>query len=124
LGTKLRIDRTAMNLLVGHSVQGVNRSYIANLRLSVVRAAAQRIGDAIENPRECSSDDLALDTCLLSPTVKSMRTSASTSFQRSHWSGVAIKRSRQSLLSGLWTDCALREIDRLDPLGPRTLITL
>ena len=46
-----------MNLLVGHTVKGVNRSYIAKLRLSVLRAAARRIADEIENPQDPVGED-------------------------------------------------------------------
>jgi hypothetical protein len=51
VGTELGIDPTIMNLLVGHTVKGVDRHFIARLRLSVLRHAAQRIADEIENPQ-------------------------------------------------------------------------
>jgi hypothetical protein len=57
VGTELGIDPTIMNLLVGHTIKGVDKHYIAKLRLSVLRAAAQRIADEIENPQEMSGDD-------------------------------------------------------------------
>jgi hypothetical protein len=46
-----------MNLLVGHTVKGVDKSYVAKLRLSVLRAAAQRIADEIENPQDPAGED-------------------------------------------------------------------
>jgi hypothetical protein len=46
-----------MNLLVGHTVKGVGKSYVAKLRLSVLRAAAQRISDEIENPQDPVGED-------------------------------------------------------------------
>jgi hypothetical protein len=46
-----------MNLLVGHTIKGVDKHYIAKLRLSVLRAAAQRIADEIENPQDIAGDD-------------------------------------------------------------------
>jgi integrase len=52
VGTELGIDPTILNLLVGHSLRGVNKHYIANLRLSVLHAATQRISDEIDNPQE------------------------------------------------------------------------
>jgi hypothetical protein len=52
VGTELGIDPTIMNLLVGHSVKGVDAHYIAQIRLSVLRAAAQRIADEIDNPHD------------------------------------------------------------------------
>jgi hypothetical protein len=57
VGTELGIDPTIMNLLVGHTVKGVDKSYVAKLRLSVLRAAAQRISDEIENPQDPVGED-------------------------------------------------------------------
>jgi hypothetical protein len=52
VGTEPGIDPTIMNLLVGHSVKGVDAHYIAKIRLSVLRAAAQRIADEIDVPHD------------------------------------------------------------------------
>jgi len=52
VGTELGVDPTIMNLLVGHSVKGVDAHYIAKIRLSVLRAAAQRIADEIDAPHD------------------------------------------------------------------------
>lgn len=61
VGTELGIDPTIMNLLVGHTVKGIDKHYIAKLRLSVLRRAAQRIADEIENPQEpAGEDDIAV----------------------------------------------------------------
>jgi hypothetical protein len=57
VGTELGIDPTIMNLLVGRTVKGVDRSYVAKLRLSILRAAAQRIADEIENPQDPAGED-------------------------------------------------------------------
>ena len=43
--------------MVGHTIKGVDKHYIAKLRLSVLRAAAERIADEIENPQGISGDD-------------------------------------------------------------------
>jgi integrase len=67
VGTELGIDPTIMNLLVGHTVKGVDKHYIAKLRLSVLRAAAQRIADEIDNPQETSGDDAAAVVAYASP---------------------------------------------------------
>jgi integrase len=58
VGTELGIDPTVMNLLVGHSIKGVDAHYIAKIRLSVLRTAAQRIADEIDNPQETADDEL------------------------------------------------------------------
>ena len=62
VGAELGIDPTIMNLLVGHTVKGIDAHYLAKLRLSVLRAAAQRIADEIDNPQEpaCQDDAAAL----------------------------------------------------------------
>lgn len=71
VGTELGIDPTIMNLLVGHTVKGVDKHYIAKLRLSVLRAAAQRIADEIDNPQESAADEDAVSAQLTSaPTPK------------------------------------------------------
>lgn len=57
VGTELGIDPTVMKILVGHAIQGVDKSYIAKLRLSVLRASVQRICDEIENPQEVPGED-------------------------------------------------------------------
>jgi hypothetical protein len=57
VGTELGIDPTVMKILVGHAIQGVDKSYIAKLRLSVLRAAVQRVVDEIENPQEVPGED-------------------------------------------------------------------
>jgi hypothetical protein len=57
VGTELGIDPTIMNLLVGHTVKGIDKHYIAKLRLRVLRRAAQRIADEIDNPQEPSGDE-------------------------------------------------------------------
>lgn len=62
VGTELGVDPTIMNLLVGHSIKGVDVHYIANLRLSVLRAAAQRIADEIDNPQDPAGDDASAMT--------------------------------------------------------------
>lgn len=63
VGTELGIDPTILNLLVGHAIKGVDRHYIAKLRLSVLRTAAQRIADEIDNPQEpAGEDDSAIHT--------------------------------------------------------------
>lgn len=59
IGTELGIDPTVLNLLVGHTIKGVDQHYIAKLRLSVLRAAAQRIADEIDNPRETVDEETA-----------------------------------------------------------------
>jgi hypothetical protein len=52
-----------MNLLVGHTIKGVDKSYVAKLRLSILRAAAQRIADEIENPQDpVGEDDIVFPT--------------------------------------------------------------
>jgi hypothetical protein len=61
IGAELGIDPTIMNLLVGHTVKGINAHYLAKLRLSVLRAAAQRIADEIDNPQDPAGlDDAAM----------------------------------------------------------------
>jgi hypothetical protein len=61
VGAELGIDPTIMNLLVGHTIKGVDSHYLAKLRLSVLRAAAQRIADEIDNPQEpVGQDDAAV----------------------------------------------------------------
>lgn len=57
VGTELGIDPTVLNLLVGHTVKGVDKHYIVKLRLSVLREAAQKIADEIDNPREVEGED-------------------------------------------------------------------
>jgi len=59
VGTELGVDPTIMNLLVGHTVKGVDKHYIAKLRLSVLRAATQRIADEIDNPQEPAGEEEA-----------------------------------------------------------------
>jgi hypothetical protein len=62
VGTELGIDPIILNLLVGHALKGVDRHYLARLRISVLRAAAQRIADEIDNPRELAGEgDGAVD---------------------------------------------------------------
>jgi hypothetical protein len=58
VGTELGIDPTIMDLLVGHSIKGVNKSYIAKLRRSVLLAATQTIADEIDNPKEPTDDEI------------------------------------------------------------------
>jgi hypothetical protein len=61
VGAELGIDPTIMNLLTGHTVKGVDKHYLAKLRLSVLRAASQRIADEIDNPQDpAGEDDLAV----------------------------------------------------------------
>jgi integrase len=67
VGTELGIDPTIMNLLVGHTVKGVDKHYIAKLRLTVLRAAAQRIADEIENPQDISGDEAQAVVAYASP---------------------------------------------------------
>jgi hypothetical protein len=67
VGTELGIDPTIMNLLVGHTIKGVDKHYIAKLRLSVLRAAAQRIADEIENPQEICGDEAQTVVAYASP---------------------------------------------------------
>jgi integrase len=55
IGAEIGIDPTDMNLLVGHTIKGVDSHYLANPRLSVLRAPAQRIADEIDNPQESIS---------------------------------------------------------------------
>jgi hypothetical protein len=57
VGTELGIDPTIMDLLVGHTIKGIDKHYIAKLRLSVLRRAAQRIADEIENPQEPAGEE-------------------------------------------------------------------
>jgi hypothetical protein len=52
VGAELGIDPVVLNLLVGHTVKGVDKHYLAKLRISVLRAAAQRIADEIDSPHE------------------------------------------------------------------------
>jgi len=58
VGTELGIDPTIMDLLVGHSIKGVNKSYIAKLRRSVLLTATQKIADEIDNPKEPMDDEI------------------------------------------------------------------
>jgi integrase len=58
VGTELGIDPTIMDLLVGHAIKGVNKSYIAKLRRSVLLAATQKIADEIDNPQEPADDEI------------------------------------------------------------------
>jgi hypothetical protein len=60
-GAELGIDPVILNLLVGHTVKGVDKHYLAKLRISVLRAAAQRIADEIDNPRELAEGDGAIE---------------------------------------------------------------
>jgi len=60
VGTELGVDPVVMNLLVGHAIRGVDRSYIAKLRIDVLRRAAQRIADEIDNPTEMMDEDTLL----------------------------------------------------------------
>jgi hypothetical protein len=60
VGTELGIDPTIMDLLVGHTIKGIDKHYIAKLRLSVLRRAAQRIADEIENPQEPAGEEDAV----------------------------------------------------------------
>jgi integrase len=57
VGAELGIDPTVMNLLVGHTVKGIDRHYVAKLRLSVLRAAAQKIANEIDDPMEIAGDN-------------------------------------------------------------------
>jgi len=57
VGAELGIDPTILNLLVGHAIKGVDKHYIAKLRLSVLRAAAQKITDEIDNPQDPAGED-------------------------------------------------------------------
>ena len=56
VGAALGIDPVILNLLVGHTVKGVDKHYLAKLRISVLRAAAQRIADEIDNPHELAEE--------------------------------------------------------------------
>jgi ribosomal protein S16 len=67
VGTELGIDPTIMNLLVGHTVKGIDKSYVAKLRLSVLRAAAQRIADEIDNPQDPAGEDVVVVSNLGAP---------------------------------------------------------
>jgi hypothetical protein len=42
---------------MGHTVKGVDKHYIAKLRLSVLRAASQCIADEIDNPQDPAGED-------------------------------------------------------------------
>ena len=42
-------------------MKGVDKHYLAKLRISVLRAAAQRIADEIDSPRELADGDGAVD---------------------------------------------------------------
>jgi hypothetical protein len=53
--------RTLRVPLSGHTVKGVDKHYLAKLRISVLRAAAQRIADEIDNPRELAEGDTAVE---------------------------------------------------------------
>lgn len=57
VGVELGVDPTILNILVGHAIKGVDASYIAKLRLVVLKEAAQRIADEIENPRIVPGED-------------------------------------------------------------------
>jgi hypothetical protein len=46
-----------MDLLVGHAIKGVNKSYIAKLRRRILLAATQKIADEIDNPKEPMDDE-------------------------------------------------------------------
>lgn len=46
---------------MGHTVKGVDKHYLAKLRISVLRAAAQRIADEIDSPRELEEGDGAVE---------------------------------------------------------------
>jgi hypothetical protein len=61
VGAEIGIDPVILNLLVGHTVKGVDKHYLAKLRISVLRAAAQRIADEIDNPRELTTGDGAVE---------------------------------------------------------------
>jgi hypothetical protein len=51
-----------LNLLVGHAIKGIDKHYLAKLRISVLRAAAQRIADEIDDPQELPGEgDCAVD---------------------------------------------------------------
>ena len=60
VGTELGIDPTIMDLLVGHTIKGVNKSYIAKLRRSVLLAATQKIADEIDNPKDPSDEEIVV----------------------------------------------------------------
>jgi hypothetical protein len=62
VGTELGIDPTIMDLLVGHTIKGVNRSYIAKLRRSILLAATQKIADEIDNPQEPADEEIIVQT--------------------------------------------------------------
>ena len=61
VGAELGIDPVILNLLVGHTVKGVDKHYLAKLRISVLRAAAQRIADEIDDPRELADSGGAIE---------------------------------------------------------------
>jgi len=61
VGAELAIDPIILNLLVGHTVKGVDKHYLAKLRLGVLQVAAQRIADEIDNPRELPEEDCAVE---------------------------------------------------------------
>jgi hypothetical protein len=61
VGAELGVDPVILNLLVGHTVKGVDKHYLAKLRISVLRAAAQRIADEIDNPCELAQGDGAVE---------------------------------------------------------------
>ena len=60
VGAEIGIDPVILNLLVGHTVKGVDKHYLAKLRISALRAVAQRIADEIDNPRELTTADGAV----------------------------------------------------------------
>jgi len=46
---------------VGHTVKSVGKRYLAKLRIGVLRTAAQRIADGIDNPRELAEGEWAVE---------------------------------------------------------------
>jgi integrase len=60
VGAEIGIDPVILNLLAGHTVKGVDKHYLAKLRIGVLRTAAQRIADEIDNPSELTDGECAV----------------------------------------------------------------
>jgi hypothetical protein len=70
VGAEIGVDPVILNLLVGHTVKGVDKHYLAKLRISVLRAAAQRIADEIDNPRELAEGDSAVEVAAMHKDIR------------------------------------------------------
>jgi len=57
VGTELGIDPTIVNILVGHALTGVDKSYIESLRIGILGEAVQKIAAELDNPREVAGED-------------------------------------------------------------------